>query len=81
MTGKNETQQHPAIGQQPDASFAIYHKLKKGVGHELVNDANVHELILMAAQYGDTLTETLLREWQSSCGDDKAMDALKAARH
>ena len=51
------------------------------MGHELVNDTNVHELILMAAQYGDTLTETLLREWQSSCGDDKAMDALKAARH
>jgi hypothetical protein len=56
----------------------IYQKLKVGLGHELVNDENVHELILMASQYGDSLVETLLREWQSSCGDDNAMPMLKA---
>ena len=41
----------------------IYHRLKLGTGHELVNDANVQELIQIAHGYGDELVETLLREW------------------
>ena len=78
MTGKNGTQQQPAVKQQPDASSAIYHKLKKGVGHELVNDTNVHELILMAAQYGamprpssasasERTSEQTVTRWPAAC--------------
>lgn len=47
----------------------VYHKLKVGVGHELVNDGNVHALIRIADGYGDTLVATLLREWEAPCGD------------
>ena len=54
---------------QPEESLAaIYHKLRAGMGHELVNDGNVHELISIAQGYGDELVETLLREWEAPCG-------------
>jgi hypothetical protein len=46
----------------------IYRQLKKGLGHELVTDANVFELIALAKQDGHQLLETELREWQSPCG-------------
>lgn len=68
-------------GEAAKGTAAIYHKLRKGLGHELVTQGNVQELILMATQYGDMLTETLLREWQSSCGDAAAIPALKASGH
>lgn len=45
----------------------IYRKLKRGVGHELVNDDNVFALIKLAAQDGNALIEQELREWQSPC--------------
>lgn len=48
---------------------AIYRDLKKGVGHELVNDANVFELIDLAVQDGNARIEALLREWQAPCSD------------
>lgn len=46
----------------------IYRQLEKGVGHELVNDENVEGLIQLARQHGNTLLETTLNEWRSSCG-------------
>ena len=53
---------------QPDA-MEIYRRLKRGVGHELVNDDNVFELIELAAQDGHRLIEQELREWQAPCSD------------
>ncbi|RZI84886.1 MAG: hypothetical protein EOP38_07155 [Rubrivivax sp.] len=53
----------------------IYAKLKKGLGHELVNDDNVFTLIALAKRYGDSLLETELREWQSDCGGPRASAA------
>lgn len=52
----------------------IYRQLKKGLGHELVNDGNVFALIDMAAQGGHQLLEQELREWQSPCGSTTAAD-------
>lgn len=51
---------------------AIYRQLRKGLGHELVTDANVFALIDIARQRGDSLLEQELREWQSPCGDPGA---------
>jgi hypothetical protein len=48
---------------------AIYRQLKLGLGHELVNDANVFELIALAQADGHQLLETELREWQAPCSD------------
>ena len=48
----------------------IFQALKKGLGHDRVNDGNVDALIAMAAEEGDPQTELLLREWRSPCGDD-----------
>ncbi|MCW7539960.1 hypothetical protein OOT46_19165 [Aquabacterium sp. A7-Y] len=55
----------------PDAEELrdIYQQLKKGLGHDRVNDGNVFALIELASQYGHTQIEQLLREWQSPCSD------------
>lgn len=45
----------------------IYRKLKRGVGHEMVNDDNVFALIKLAHDDGNALIEQELREWQSPC--------------
>jgi hypothetical protein len=45
----------------------IYRQLKRGLGHEWVNDDNVFELIDMARLDGHQLLEQELREWQSPC--------------
>lgn len=47
---------------------ALYAKLKKGLAHEQVNDANVQELIDLARRDGHATLEKELREWQSDCG-------------
>lgn len=47
----------------------IYRQLKLGLGHELVNDDNVFELIDIARREGHQLLETELREWQAPCSD------------
>jgi hypothetical protein len=47
----------------------IYRQLKLGLGHELVNDVNVFELIAMAQKDGNQLLATELREWQAPCSD------------
>jgi hypothetical protein len=48
---------------------AIYRLLKKGLGHERVNDANVFALIDMASRDGHTVLAQELREWQAPCSD------------
>ena len=48
----------------------IYRQLKVGIGHELVNDANVHALMELARQDGNQLLEQELREWHQPCGPD-----------
>ena len=52
-----------------DDISAIYRQLRKGLGHERVNDDNVFALIDMAARNGHKLLETELREWQAPCSD------------
>ena len=42
----------------------IYRQLKLGLGHELVNDQNVVELIDMARRDGHKLLEKELVEWK-----------------
>jgi len=49
----------------------IYHKLAKGLGHELVNDGNVAALIRRAELDGRTVLATELREWQAPCSDSR----------
>lgn len=48
----------------------IYRQLKIGLGHELVNDANVMALIDLARRDGHQLLEQELREWHRPCGPD-----------
>jgi hypothetical protein len=45
----------------------IYAQLKRGLGHEHVTDANVHELIGMAQRDGHPVLAEELREWQAPC--------------
>jgi hypothetical protein len=45
----------------------VYRQLVKGLGHELVNDDNVFELIRRAEMDGHTVLAQELREWQSPC--------------
>ncbi|WP_140634197.1 hypothetical protein [Methylibium rhizosphaerae] len=45
----------------------IYRLLKRGLGHDLVNDVNVFELIQIAARDGHKVLEQELREWQAPC--------------
>ncbi len=59
MTDRN----HAAAASLDD----IYRKLKHGVGHELVNDDNVFDLIKLAQLDGNTLIAQELKEWQSPC--------------
>jgi hypothetical protein len=47
----------------------IYRQLKLGLGHELVNDGNVFELMALAHNDGNQLLATELREWQAPCSD------------
>jgi hypothetical protein len=45
----------------------IYRKLEGGLGHELVDDSNVDQLIQMAHQKGNATMEAILREWRADC--------------
>lgn len=56
-------------GSNDDEIADIYRQLRKGLGHERVNDDNVFALIALAARYGHQQLETQLREWQSPCSD------------
>jgi hypothetical protein len=57
---------------RPDDPQEIYRQLKRGLGHELVNDGNVFELIDLARLDGHQLLEQELREWQAPCGQTQA---------
>ncbi len=61
-----------AVSSSKDDVTRIYHELKLGSGHELVNDSNVDALIQLAMEYGNTLLEAMLREWRSECGNGNA---------
>lgn len=50
----------------------IYRQLKRGVGHEHVNDDNVFALIERASLDGHRLLEQELREWQAPCRPDSS---------
>ena len=56
----------------------VYGELRKGVGHELVTDANALELADMAARDGHSILAQELREWQAPCdtgsGDSAKVD-------
>ena len=45
----------------------IYQQLKRGQGHQWVNDDNVFDLIKLAKNDGNRLIEVTLREWQAPC--------------
>jgi hypothetical protein len=54
----------------PESIDDVYRALKRGLGRERVNDANVEALVNKARQEGDAQLEFLLREWRAPCGDD-----------
>ena len=56
----NETRQDQDIDN-------VYRQLRQGLGHELVNDDNVFELIRRAEQDGHPVLAQELREWQAPC--------------
>lgn len=53
----------------PPDNIEIYRQLKRGLGHEHVNDDNVFALINLAVQDGHQLLEKALREWQAPSSD------------
>ena len=52
----------------PTDPDSILRLLKRGLGHELVSEDNVGELIQLAVQHGHPLIEQELREWHTGCG-------------
>jgi hypothetical protein len=46
----------------------VYQALRRGVGRELVTDANVQALIRRAQAEGHPILAEELREWQAPCG-------------
>jgi hypothetical protein len=69
--GAREAESMPQTAVRGDAGLDdIYHELKRGVGRELVTDANVDALIQLAVERRDEQLAYLLREWRSACGED-----------
>lgn len=62
---------------QEEDIHAVYAKLKRGLGHELVNDDNIFTLIALAKRYGDVTLEEALTEWQSDCGAPRSSKASR----
>ena len=52
----------------PSNIDSVYQALLAGVGHELVTEANVGELIARADADKHPVLATELREWQAPCG-------------
>ena len=52
---------------QPDDLEGIFRQLVKGLGHELVTEANVEALARLADQGGHAMLASELREWQAPC--------------
>ncbi|ALV05642.1 hypothetical protein [Roseateles depolymerans] len=66
MTASLPQTQAPTHGSATDIDY-VYQQLVKGVGRELVTDANAQELAERADQDGHTILATELREWQAPC--------------
>jgi len=60
----------PTTPKDTDASNldSVYQALLKGVGHELVTEANVTELINRAEADKHPVLAAELREWRAPCG-------------
>lgn len=60
----------PTTPADTDASDldSVYQALLKGVGHELVTEANVSDLIARAEADRHPVLAAELREWQAPCG-------------
>ncbi len=60
----------PTTPADTDASNvdSVYQALLKGVGHELVTEANVGDLIARAEADKHPVLAAELREWQAPCG-------------
>lgn len=58
---------NPSNPIDPDDLDQVFDELKRGFGHEHVNDANVDALIARAHEAGRRLLEKELREWKSRC--------------
>lgn len=56
----------------PVETERIYRALRKGLGHELVNEHNVKALLARAEQDGHGILAEELREWSAGCGAPKA---------
>lgn len=52
----------------PVETERIYRELRKGLGHELVNEDNVKALLHRAEQDGHGVLAEELREWAAGCG-------------
>ena len=64
-----------SLGSQPNPANdedvpGIFRSLRRGVGREKVNEANVDSLIALAREHGEVQLEYLLREWRSDCGEN-----------
>ncbi|MBN9463949.1 MAG: hypothetical protein J0H00_22340 [Burkholderiales bacterium] len=59
----------------------IYRQLKKGLGHELVDDNNVFELIRRSEQDGQAVLAQELREWKFPCKPDRPEAPARRAGH
>ncbi|WP_119155503.1 hypothetical protein [Caldimonas tepidiphila] len=71
-----EIDQQPGPGSDLDE---IYRQLKRGIGHEHVNDDNVFALIERAERDGNALIAQELREWQAPCRpDDRGLPSTVA---
>lgn len=72
----------PTTSADTDASDidSVYQSLLKGVGHELVTDANVEELIRRADADKHPVLAAELREWRSASGPEANIDLDPAHR-
>ena len=72
----------PTTPADTDASNvdSVYQSLLKGVGHELVTDANVEELIRRADADRHPVLAAELREWRSASGPEANIDLDPAHR-
>jgi hypothetical protein len=58
---------NPVPAANPDNLDEVFDELKRGFGHEHVNDRNVDALIERAQQAGSKVLEQELREWKAKC--------------
>lgn len=66
MTASLPQTQPPTSASSTDIDY-VYQQLVKGVGRELVTDANAEELATRADKDGHGILATELRQWQAPC--------------